>query len=443
MYKIYADDKLLHAPHLIHEGCGVISPKLTVELNKAGSLEFTIPPNNILYDELKKLKTIITVYENDDELFRGRVLNDEKDFYKQKKTYCEGELAFLLDSTLRPYTGIYTPENILRKYIDDHNSRVEETKRFTVGKVDITASTFNQRYENYNYPDTLSEIEEKLINGIGGYIKTRGSNGKRYIDWTQESGPDNSQVIEFGINLLDLSEYITAENIYTIIIPTGATLEDEEGNPTNTKLSIELLPDHRDYIEAPEAISLFGRIEHHENWPDVTSAGVLISYATDLLNKNIEMAVTLSLNAVDLHLLNVNTERLKLGDWVTVISIPHGLNKKFQCTKIVYDLTNPDQTEYIFGVDFTSLTSQKVNETKNMKSSVSTIVSTVGAASASMGVVNQAANNINSIIAQIPTDYVPTSTFEAYKEEADTKYASDVELDALVERVNKLEGGNA
>ena len=38
MYTIYADDQLLYAPNLVDEGYALIGPKLTTELNKAGSL---------------------------------------------------------------------------------------------------------------------------------------------------------------------------------------------------------------------------------------------------------------------------------------------------------------------------------------------------------------------------------------------------------------------
>ena len=121
MYTIYSDGKLVYAPHLSDAGCGVFTPQLTVELNKAGSLAFVMPPDNVMYDSINKLSSIITVKQDDNELFRGRVLNDEKDFYNQKKNYCEGELAFLIDSIQRPYTYTGTVANLFKKFISNHN----------------------------------------------------------------------------------------------------------------------------------------------------------------------------------------------------------------------------------------------------------------------------------------------------------------------------------
>lgn len=253
MYTIYADGKLLYAPHLSREGCGVFSPKLTVELNKAGSLEFVVPPNNVLYNELPKLKTIITAFQNGDELFRGRILNDEKDFYKQKRTYCEGELAFLLDSKQRPYTFDGDVKDLFRQYIENHNARVEEAKRFMVGNITVEYEHDSVYTENENYSTTLDEINDRLVDNIGGYLKTRGAGNTRYIDWLADSGEENTQTIEFGRNLLDISEYISAENIITVLIPIGGTVYDEEGTAKG-KLDITSVNDGKDYIENETAV---------------------------------------------------------------------------------------------------------------------------------------------------------------------------------------------
>lgn len=450
MYMIYADGNLLHAPNLFHEGYGVFSPKLTVELNKAGSLEYTMPPTNMLYDDLSKLKTIITVHQNGEELFRGRILHDEKDFYKQKSVYCEGELAFLLDSKQRPYTFSGTIENYFRQLINNHNARVDASKKFTVGNVTISG---NISCASADYPNTFDEITNQILDTVGGYIRTRLENGTRYIDLLADvSKSDNievvAQTIEFGVNLLDISEYITAENIFTVLIPLGATVEG-----TDEKLTIASVNNGKDYVEDTTAINLFGRIEEKQDWSGVEDASELKKLGQDLLSKNIEMAVTLTVKAVDLYLLGASAERIRLGDWVRVISLPHGLDKEFQCTKIVYDLENPDQNEYSFGVSYNSMTDQQVNNEKSIKSSVSTVMSAASSVNMSVNKANQAAVNAENVIASMPTDYVQTTTFEAYKTETAEKfddYALQTELeslqntvDALITRIEILEGGTA
>jgi len=434
MYKIYVDDKLLYAAHLTREGFCVFSPKLTVELNKAGSLEFTLPPDNERYDDIQKLKSIITVNQNGEEMYRGRVLNDEKDFYKQKLTYCEGELAFFIDSIQRPYTITGTPATVFSKYITNHNSRVDSNKRFKVGNVTVTTAS-NITVSNANYTSTFDELQS-LIDTYGGYLKTRLSGNERYIDWLVDSGEVCSQTIEFGRNLLDITEYISAENVFTVLIPLGEEVTDENGN-SKGKLTVASANGGKDYIENEVGISLFGRIERTAEWSEITDAAKLLNLGTSYLNQNIEMAVTLTVRAVDMYILDVNMDEIRVGDWVRVISLPHRLDKNFQCTKIVYDLVNPDQNEYTFGLEDRTLTGQTVNSEKSIKSSVSTVLSAASAVNASVNAANKAASNAEQVIAQIPTEYVKTETFEAYK----TTIATSI--DELNTKIEELKGGNA
>lgn len=381
MFTIYVDDKLLYAPHLAREGCGVFSPKLTVELNKAGSLEYTMPPDNVLYNEVKKLSSIVTVFQNGNELFRGRVLNDEKDFYKQKKVYCEGELAFLLDSIQRPYSTETNVGTKFKEYISNHNSRVENAKQFTVGNITVD-TTEKYLFENEGYSNTFDELNTNIIEPFGGYLVTRGSNSVRYIDLLKESGKVNSQTIEFGINLLDITEHISAENIFTVLIPLGKSQGNNAGN-----LTIASVNDGKDYIEDGTAISLFGRIEATHDWSDVEDPSKLKTLGEELLSQSIELAVTLTVKAVDLHLLNVETQQLRIGDWIRVVSLPHGLDRDFQCTKITYNLENPDQTEYIFGVTYTGMTDQQITSNKTLQSSAAKANSAASKADTAMNLV--------------------------------------------------------
>lgn len=118
----------------------LISPTLTREAGKAGSLEFTIPLGNIAHSALQKLKTIVEVEQDGKTLWRGRVMSHEMDFYLRQKVYCEGELAYFNDSSLVPYkyTGISIKE-FLAKVISNHNSQTDWYKRFTLGTVNVFA----------------------------------------------------------------------------------------------------------------------------------------------------------------------------------------------------------------------------------------------------------------------------------------------------------------
>lgn len=116
----------------------LISPTLTREAGKAGSLEFTIPLGNIAHSALQKLKTIVEVEQDGKTLWRGRVMSHEMDFYLRQKVYCEGELAYFNDSSLVPYK--YTDISIkefLAKVISNHNGQTDQYKRFALGTVNV------------------------------------------------------------------------------------------------------------------------------------------------------------------------------------------------------------------------------------------------------------------------------------------------------------------
>ena len=83
MYQITCDEFVLHDARV--DELNVIGAKCNLELNKTGSLTFKIPPTHPYYDKINKHTSEITLYEGDKVLFRGRVLNDEVDFYNFKK----------------------------------------------------------------------------------------------------------------------------------------------------------------------------------------------------------------------------------------------------------------------------------------------------------------------------------------------------------------------
>lgn len=98
IFTIKCDDYVLHDSR--NRTLFVTQPQLSLELNKNGSLTFTIHENHPYYNNLVKLKSIITVYQDNGIIFKGRILDDTVDIYKSKKVTVEGIRAYLLDSIL-------------------------------------------------------------------------------------------------------------------------------------------------------------------------------------------------------------------------------------------------------------------------------------------------------------------------------------------------------
>lgn len=236
MYIVYADDQIIYHPELVDHGFAIYNPTITQEVNKSGSFQFTMPVTNTHYNDLQKMKTIIRVIQNGEEIFRGRILNDERDFYLNKVIYCEGELAFLLDSIVRPYDYDGTIGGFFRYLVANHNTQVESSKQFEIGDVTVLADT-EFKLSITDYISTWYAFTSYLLDVYGGYIRIRLDNGHRYLDYVSSYGNQNTQVVSFGTNMLDLSQYISAENVFTNLIPLGATYS-QEVDPS------EINPDH-------------------------------------------------------------------------------------------------------------------------------------------------------------------------------------------------------
>lgn len=346
MYTIYADDTLLYLPG--DEELSVLSPMLETQCNAAGTLTFVMLPEHPLYSALHKMRTRIDVRQDDEIIWRGRVLETESDFYRQKTVTCEGELTYLVDSVLHPYKlADYdgTAAGLFRLYLTRHNEAVSEAQQFQIGNVDIETLS---SVENTGYGNTWDEISDNLIDIHGGFLRVRYDGETRYLDWTKESGTSCGQVIRFGENLLDLSEYVSASEVVTCLIPYAGQ--------SGSQITIKSVNDGKDYIEDAAGIALYGRIWGVTEF-DAKDASTLLEMAKENLQKRLKETITITISAVDLHLLDVNAESFRVGDKVRVVSPPHGIDAEYTCTAISLDLVSPDQSEYTFGTPETGMAS--------------------------------------------------------------------------------------
>lgn len=116
----------------------LLDPVLTREDSKAGSFEATVPLGNVAHSALQKLKAIVEVEQDGEPIWQGRVMSHDMDFYLNQKIYCEGELAYLNDSSMTPYKYEWiTISEFLGKVLDNHNSQTEGYKAFYAGNVDV------------------------------------------------------------------------------------------------------------------------------------------------------------------------------------------------------------------------------------------------------------------------------------------------------------------
>ena len=364
MYQIYCDNAILYDPR--DESGSILSGKVSLAVNTTGELTFTLPPMHKGIDRIRKLSSVVRVYDGGELLYEGRVLDSKADMYHTVTYTCEGTLAYLLDSIQRPkaYHDL-TPASYLSDKIAQHNGQVEAGKRFVLGTVEKQTMNYDAREDN-QYTNTLDTIMDKLVDSNGGYLRVRNEGDIRYLDYLESYGRTSGQVIRFGENILDLTEHVSAADVITVLIPLGKAEEAENGEK-GRRLTIESVNGGKDYLEDPEAMALYGRIVGTQTWDDVTVAANLKDKGREYLANARNLSATIELTAVDLHMVDVDIDRIKLGDMIRVVSPPHKLDKYMMVSKREYNLVNPEEDKIVLGDTIAALTEKQAALQKSVE----------------------------------------------------------------------------
>ena len=329
--------------------------------NKAGLLTFSAPLSHPYTGKIAKLDTVVTLWQDDAILFRGRALNDEWDLRSTRKVEVEGELAYLNDS-VQPLTVYHdmTVKAYFAKLIELHNAQVDESRRFTVGQVTVTNSTDNV-YRQSDYESTMDALQDKLIDRLGGYLVIRyGKDGTRYLDYLKEYGNVNSQRITASTNLLDMVQTVRGEDIATAIIPLGAQLDDEDKVGTVTpRLTIAAANDGKDYIYDADAVEKWGWIYKVVVHDDITLAENLLRAGYADLEAAKYLQGSIEVDAVDLHLVDSSVERIKLGDMILFSAPDSATPISMLVSEIDLPVDEPGGATYTLGTSYRTMTEQQ------------------------------------------------------------------------------------
>lgn len=339
MYRIYCDGYLLYHSNL--ESLKIFDPSVELELNKTGSFVFTVFPDHPRYSLVKRMKSVVQVWQDDYLLFSGRVLDEEVGWNNEKTFTCEGELSFLLDTIQRPYDFTGSIPEFLGMLLSNHNTQADPEKRFTLGNVTVTDPNDYIVRSDIDYVNTWDVINKKLIDILGGILKVRHEGGVKYLDYLAESTLLAPQKISFGKNLLDLKRSRKGEDIATVIIPLGAKLKDDEGNDTDQRLTIASVNSGVDFLVDEDAVKELGTIYKTIIFDDVTDPANLKAKGEAHLADSVKQWETIELTSADLAAVNKDITAFHLGTQVQVESKHHGLNQRMLVTKLFLKLFEP------------------------------------------------------------------------------------------------------
>lgn len=371
MYRITYGDTVIYDPRSESDIVTDIEAKLA--LNEACSLTFSMPATHPASGTLRiHQKHPEMVLERDGkELFRGRIIQADTDFYGTTVVTCEGQRAYLNDVLLPIYdtsdgTGgaPSTVDGLFAWYIEQYNTHCEEGFSFAIG-INEGASLDPNNYiyrASEQRPSVWSEIREKLLDSLGGYIRTRMVDGVRTIDYLAGVVNTSRQSIDLGVNLLDFARTQDATEHYTVCIPIGkreATDDDD-----STELTIADYPDG--YVDGTiykSGIRLIdtyeagrcGNVEYVYNSEAETVDGLVQSGVTSLKTQDYSDGFTVS--AFDLSMIGKAKDQLREGELIKVTSKPHGLDGVgIICTSRTVHPLAPESDTYELGALSTSLT---------------------------------------------------------------------------------------
>ena len=409
MYRVYCNNSPLY--DLRDEDLVLISPIVKIGENTAGSFEFSILPKHPHYEEVNELTSVITAYDGDEEIFCGRVVEITKDLYNRKKVICEGELAYFNDSIQRParYQGL-TVRGYLETLVNIHNQQVKNQgidKTFKVGAVTVQDKN-DYVYKYTNWESTLEVIKTDLLKTYGGYLRIRKENGVRYLDYLADYPNTNTQVIEFGSNLLDFTHDMVASDIVTAVIPLGARLEDvTEVEGLDAYLTIKDVNSGVDYVYSQEAVKSYGWIFKTVKWDDVHVADNLLRKGKEYLSDIQFAQITLTVSAVDLHMLHVDMERIKVLDEIRVTSSPNGLDRFFPVSEMTIYLDKPSNNKLTLGTSY----SQNSLSTKT-ESNMTSIKDKIDSLPNKSEILEEARENASQLIHSATNGHVVTTADE-------------------------------
>ena len=362
MFEIYANDILIFDDKVSHDN--LIDVTLNLEINRAGSLEFSLYKENPYYDNFERMRTIVKVLRDGELIFSGRVLSTEIDIFGCKKVTSEGEMAYFNDSFIRPFgykddggSTQFSPSELFQKVITVHNSTVKNDFRsFRLGLISISNHDVPVDWNQDSYKKSSDFISE-LVENFGGYIQFRHEDNGTFIDWLGTL-PESTQTVEFGENILELNHSASAEDMITAILPYGEKNENT-GFPTDiSEMELEeseYVKKENDYIYNKKLFSMYGLIieaRKYEGYP----ADWISKAVSDVQSLN-GITHTLEISAIDLSVINKSIDHFMIGTRVHVISERHSIDEFMVVDKLKLDILDPSKSNLTFGSEYTVIDS--------------------------------------------------------------------------------------
>mgnify|MGYP002769330877 CR=1 FL=1 len=392
-YKLLYDKQILFD---VYSGDYVTDAQLSMSVNSTSYFDFTISLTHSLYNIIAEHAGIVELYFDDAKLFSGEITKIDVNLNGNKDITCAGALDYLSYTLVRPYSTIDGEADLLAPssvdgyfnwLIEQHNKHcLDSRKHFFVG-VNQGNLLDNNNYiyrASSTLPTTSSEIEDKILNSVGGYLYVRYKDDKNILDLYADTHEANTQIIDFGVNITDFVKTTSTDDQYTAVIATGYTPDPPEDDPQKKMNPINLegcvdggtpyspsIVKMGDVVYDVNAVARYGYKEYHVSNDDIKTYDGLLQYACKVLNKLLSPALSVSVKAVDLSLyMKDKYEHMQVGQAVRVRSKLHNIDEYLVVNSITLDMNNPENTEYQLGESYDTLTGQQSSYLRSLNSSI-------------------------------------------------------------------------
>lgn len=335
-----------------------ISGTIKQGINTINSFTFTIYQNNNGYNLITPFSTLVKVLnvKTNKYEFIGRVLTPSNSMDSSgliSKTFvCESELAYLLD-TYQSHKEIHntTVKEYLEMLIRVHNNNTDSHKQFKVGNVNVIDNN-DSLYRYIAYDTTKKNIDDDLINSLGGELQIRYENDVRYLDYLTEIGKVCDTEIRLAKNLQDITQDVDLNGYCNRLVVLGAKLKatDDEGNEVQIeeRLTIESVNNGIKYIDDKESIAKYGIIQGQVIYDDITDAKNLLNKGKRyLLNKRI--LISNKVNALDLSLIGIDIDSFEVGNYYPLKHKILGIDDVVRIVEKSISIDDPSITSITLG----------------------------------------------------------------------------------------------
>lgn len=246
-------------------------------------------------------------------------------------------------------------------YLHDFDASTNEALDFGDGK---------------NFGTTWDILQSELTDVYGGYFAVRYSDdGKtRYLDYLADDGitETNPQPVEFGVNMLDLTNYVKAKDIVTRVIAVGYKSKGWwifKSTKTISQTAYDFEA-QKVYGIITKVIVLDGKASTNQK---------LLDAANEELRRCQQRYLEgIEVSAVDLHDAGIDVERLGWMKKTRVISKPHGLDTLLLLSKVVEPLDAPNKKKFTFGTNFYSISDLQALSSHKASMAYSIALSSMG-----------------------------------------------------------------